>query len=226
MTQRCRIALINPNTNTETTRMMQGIARQALPRSNAVMLEGRTVPLGQDLIADERALEAAALVVQEYGVCVAAEGFDALIISAFGDPGLTALRDQLDIPVTGIAEAGIAEAAADGRPYAIVTTTPALRESLHSTAARYGYAASLVSIRMTEGDAAHTMQDAERMTRALLESCRQAIDIDGAEAIVIGGGPLASAAQVIAGQLNVPVIEPIPAAVRLTLQRCRRFVLR
>lgn len=215
----CRIALLNPNTSLETTQMMLGIARRALPAFCSATLEGRTVPSGESLIVDERALGNAALVVENYGMRIAWEGFNAIIISGFGDPGLMALRERLHIPVTGLAEAGIAEAAAGGRRYAIVTTTPELHNSLQNTAERYGHAGSLVSIRITTGDLMNTMRDLARMTSALMESCRQAIELDGAEAIVIGGGPLASAARIIAPQLGVPVIEPIPAAVRLTLQR-------
>lgn len=214
-----RIALLNPNTNADTTQMMLGIARQAL--SAGVQIEGRTAPTGEPLIVEETALAAAALVVQDYGMQLAAEGFDALIIAGFGDPGLLALRERLAIPVTGIAEAGIAEAAAGGRRYAIVTTTPSLLASLRRTAAQYGHADTLVSVRITAGDMMHTMQNTSRMAAALLESCRQAIRLDGAEAIVIGGGPLASAAQIIAPQLDVPLIEPVAAAVRLAVQRCR-----
>jgi allantoin racemase len=218
-TSRRRIALLNPNTNANTTQMMLGIAQQALLASH-VVIEGRTAPRGQSLIANESALAEAAQVVQEYGPQVAAEGFEALIVAAFGDPGLVALREQLDIPVTGIAEAGIAEAAAGGRRYSIVTTTPDLRNSLQRLARRYGQAEALASIRITRGDVQSVMRDPLRMAEALLDSSREAIELDGAEAIVIGGGPLASAARAIAALLGVPVIEPVVAAVRLSLQRC------
>jgi Asp/Glu/hydantoin racemase len=214
----CRIALLNPNTNADITRMMLEIARQAVPAG--AVLEGRTAPVGRALISDETGLAEAAHVVEEYGQVLTAEGFDAIIISGFGDPGLQALRQRVKVPVTGIAEAGIAEAAERGRRYAIVTTTPALCDSLAQTASRYGHAASLVAIRITEGDMLTVMQDPALLAAALLKSCRQAIDTDGARAIVLGGGPLARAAQAIAPLLEVPVIEPVGAAVRLTWRRC------
>jgi Asp/Glu/hydantoin racemase len=214
-----RIALLNPNTNVDITRMMLDIARQAVPAG--AVLEGRTAPTGRRLISDEAGLEEAAQVVAACGVVLEAEGFDAIIISGFGDPGLRALRARVSVPVTGIAEAGITEASAGGRRYSIVTTTPALYASLLQTATAYGYGASLASIRITDGDMQANMRDAQTMAAALLHSCRQAIDVDGAEAIVLGGGPLASAAQIIAPQLDVPVIEPVSAAVRLAWSRCR-----
>jgi allantoin racemase len=214
-----RIALLNPNTNADITRMMLDIARQAVPAG--AVLEGRTAPTGRRLISDEAGLEEAAQVVAAYGAILEGEGFDAIIISGFGDPGLQALRARVSMPVTGIAEAGIAEAAAGGRRYSIVTTTPTLQASLRQTAEGYGHGESLVSIRITDGDMLANMRDAVTMAAALLQSCHQAVDVDGAEAIVLGGGPLASAAHIIAPQLGVPVIEPVAAAVRLAWARCR-----
>eukprot|EP00277_Geminigera_cryophila_P009192 CAMPEP_0179409324 /NCGR_PEP_ID=MMETSP0799-20121207/2633_1 /TAXON_ID=46947 /ORGANISM="Geminigera cryophila, Strain CCMP2564" /LENGTH=78 /DNA_ID=CAMNT_0021180979 /DNA_START=134 /DNA_END=367 /DNA_ORIENTATION=- len=62
------------------------------------------------------------------------------------------------------------------------------------------------------------MGDKERLEGALRQACQRAVD-GGAESIVIGGGPLAVAARAIAQDFHVPLIEPIPAAVRLALVR-------
>jgi Asp/Glu/hydantoin racemase len=39
-------------------------------------------------------------------------------------------------------------------------------------------------------------------------------DDDGADAVIIGGGPLGQAAEQLAGTLQRPLIAPIPAAAR------------
>jgi Asp/Glu/hydantoin racemase len=207
-----RIALLNPNTDPRATELMLASARGALPRWAAI--EGRTAPRGSPLIVDDAALEAAADVVAAFGPVVAREGFDALIVSGFGDPGLPRLRELLPVPVVGIAECGIGEAGAGGRRYSIVTITPALHASLRRSAERYGQAANLASIRFTEGDPLALARDDERLADALLRACRTAVERDGARAIVIGGGPLVRAANAIAPQLAVPVVEPVAAAVR------------
>ena len=48
----------------------------------------------------------------------------AIIIAAFGDPGLEELRAEVDVPVFGIREQAFHEAARDGRPFGVATTTP------------------------------------------------------------------------------------------------------
>lgn len=212
----CRIALINPNTNTEATELMLVSARQGLPAH--VRVEGRTVRQGPALITHPQALDEAARIVADYGVEVAAEGFDAIIISGFGDPGLQALRQRVNIPVFGIAQASITEAAQGGRRYAIVTVTPDLHASLRQTADTHGQEGTLVSIRFTDGPLADVMTTPQHLQAALLVACETAVAVDGAQAIVIGGGPLAQAAQAIAQQLHIPVIDPVASAVQLVIK--------
>jgi len=207
-----RIVLLNPNTNAQATQLMVESARRSLPLFAS--LEGRTAPGGVALITDEAALAAAAVVVHEYGLALADEGFDAMVIAGFGDPGLAGLRARLAIPVAGIAEAGIHEAGAGGRSYAIVTITPALHASLRGSAQAYGHGSNLASIRFTAGDPEALARDPARLDAALLDASLRAVNQDGARAIVIGGGPLAAAANRIAAQVPVPLIEPVAAAVR------------
>jgi allantoin racemase len=212
----CRIALINPNTSTQATDLMLASARQGLPAH--VRVEGRTVRQGPTLITHPKALDEAARIVADYGVEVAAEGFDALIISGFGDPGLEALRQRVNIPVFGIAQASITEAAQGGRRYAIVTVTPDLFASLLQAANTHGQAGKLASIRFTDGPLADVMTTPQNLQAALLAACETAVTVDGAQAIVIGGGPLAQAAQAIAQQLHIPVIDPVASAMRLAVK--------
>lgn len=217
-----RIALVNPNASAEVTTMMLGIARRAIPADalGHLTLEGFSASEGPPLITDEAALAEAAAAMPARMASIAAQGFDGFIISGFGDPGLLAVRHQLALPVTGIAEAGMAEAARDGRRFAIVTTTTSLYDSLIRTARDYGYADALAAVRITPGDVHEVMHDPVRMAEALLACCEQAVRIDGAEAIVLGGGPLASVAEGIGARIGVPLVEPVAAAVRLAWQRC------
>lgn len=208
-----RLLLINPNTSAATTDAMLAIARDAAP--DGVVIEGATARFGAALITDEAALSVAAEAVLDVP---RPGGLDGIIVAAFGDPGLGTLRRSLAIPVTGIAEAGMAEAARHGR-FVVVTTTPALAGSIARTAARYGHGQAFAGVRLTTGEPADLMADPARLFTALASACRDAIGEDGASAIVIGGGPLATAAHALRQSITVPVIEPIPAAVRLALAR-------
>ena len=207
-----RIALINPNTSAATTEAMRRIAARAAPIAEVA---GLTAPFGAPLITDAEALAIAARAVTALAPQLA--GFDAVIVAAFGDPGLEALRERLPTPVTGIAEAAMREAARNGRPFAVATTTPELRSGIDAKAVREGRRTYLGTW-VTPGDPAVLMADPPALAAALEAACWKAIDA-GARAVVIGGGPLGEAAEVLSGRLPVPVIAPIPAAMRLALAR-------
>lgn len=211
-----RLLLINPNTNVATTERMVVIAREAAPRG--VAIEGLTAAFGAPLITEPGALAVAADAVVALVDGIDTQTGDGIIVAAFGDPGLERARAVASCPVTGIAEAGLAEAAQGGRRFAVATTTSDLVDSIAGLVRRYGHGDHFVGTYLTAGDVDGLMRDPDRLTEALEDACRAAI-ADGAEAVVIGGGPLAVAARAIAPRIIVPVVEPIPAAVRLALHR-------
>lgn len=211
-----RLVIINPNTTVATTVSMVEIARRAAPQ---VEIQGLTAPFGVPLITNETALEEASRAVLALRADSAVQGADGIIVAAFGDPGLIELREHIGAPVTGIAEAGMAEAAAGGRRFAVVTTTPELVAAISRRAERYGHGKAFAGTWLTSGDPSEVTNDPARLVDALGEACRRAKVEGGVDAILIGGGPLAKAARALAGSLDLPIMEPVPAAVRLGLAR-------
>lgn len=209
-----KIALINPNTNPKTTAAMCQIARQAAPAG--VQIIGLTAPFGAPLIVNETALSEAALAVE--ALIDQLQDFDGVIVSAFGDPGLELLRDRLSCPVVGIAEAAMRAAGAAGRRFAVATTTPDLRRAIAARAAAGGHA-QFAGTWITRGDPLDVMADPAALVEALELACGAAIAEGGAQAVIIGGGPLAEAAESLRHRLAVALIAPIPEAVKLLLSR-------
>lgn len=212
------IALLNPNTSTATTQLMTRICNGVA--AGRAAFEGHTMVMGPPVVADEKALFAAGSQIITIGENLAAHGVSGLLIAGFGDPGLAALRLRVDIPVTGIAEAGIAEAAKANRRFSIITTTPDLCKAIHRKVEESHALGCLASLRVTTGDFEETMGNIEKMSAALLALANQCIEDDGAEAILIGGGPLAPAAHRIAQEISVPIVEPVKAGAMLALDRC------
>lgn len=210
-----RLAVLNPNTNTATTAHMVGIVRALMPAG--VSVEGHSMSLGPAIVTDEAALAAAARQIETVGRSLASDGVAGILIAGFGDPGLAVLRAALPIPVTGIAEAGMAEAAARGR-FSIITTTPDLQRSILSLVEGYGHKEALASLRITPGIAEQVMADPEGLQRALTAIARDCA-ADGAASVLIGGGPLARAARAVSDAIDLPVIEPVAAGARLALRR-------
>lgn len=204
-----RVRLVNPNSNAAATERMVAAARAAAPAWLEV--EGYTTAASPLLIVDEVGATAAEAAV----AAAAGRDFgdeDGIILSAYIDPGIAAVRAAVGVPVVGIGEASMRAAAAIGR-FAVAMTTPGLVEVVRRYAGRLGLADQLVAVPSTTDEPRALMADAGRVKAALDRLVRQAVDEAGAEAVVIGAGPLADAARELAATSPVPLIEPVPAAV-------------
>ena len=118
-----KILLINPNTTPQLTDRLMASARQVLAAGtelDAVTAE-RGVPYistrSEAVVGGASVLEILAERHQDY---------DGAIIAAFGDPGLGAARELFDLPVVGMAEAGMHSACMLGGRFSIVTFAQAL----------------------------------------------------------------------------------------------------
>jgi Asp/Glu/hydantoin racemase len=209
-----RILLINPNSSDATTAMMVGIAERVMPKSISVV--GATATRSPSMIVTAAALDAAADEVVEIGMRRSG-AMAGVIVSAFGDPGLASLQRQLPIPVVGICQASMLEAAADDRRFGVATTTPELVAAIGRRARDYGLEHLFTGTRLTAGDPHAVTADPLRLRDALAAAVTQCFDDDGADAVIIGGGPLGQAAEDLAKTLRRPIVAPIPAAARRVL---------
>jgi allantoin racemase len=201
------ILLMNPNSSTATTETMVAIARRSLPE-----VIGWTAPSGPALLTSMAYLAAAAELVAQAELPDTLRG---VIVAAFGDPGRAALAAKLQLPVVGIGEAAALAASAEGRRYAVATHTPGLVTGIDALMRSYADANYLGTF-LTEGDPLDLASDPQRLDTALLSAMMRAHDA-GAEAVIIGGGPLGEAAERLRPLAPCALIAPIPEAARLML---------
>lgn len=216
-----RLLIVNPNTNDATTRMLVTVAEEHLDGADATV-RGVTAAIGPAMITNPDALGAAATqVVAAARSALAETPADAVIVGAIGDPGVAELRRELPIPVLGIGEAAVRTAASGGRRFGLVTTTSELAESLVALVARHAPLARFTGLRLTPTAAEVLSADPAGQLRELTAAALEA-RADGAEAIVVAGGPLSASARALAALSSVPIIEPVPSAVAMVLRRLDR----
>lgn len=210
------ILLINPNTSARSTEMMLAVARLVLPPG--IALRGIGAARGAAMILDEAGLAESEAEVVRIGLAEH-QASDAVVVAAFGNPGTGTLRAMLSIPVIGIGEAAIREAASGGRRFGIATTTPGLVRSIEEGVRRLGLAAGFTGVRVPAGrDPLTLAADPADQDDELAAAATRCIELDGAEAVVIGGGPLSDTAARLRRRLQTPIIEPVPAAIQYLLE--------
>ncbi len=209
------ITLINPNSNAAATESMAELAR--LETAGVADVVGISNDSAPPLLTTPQDMLDAVPGVVALGVEAAAdERVAAIIVSAFSDPGLEELRAAVEIPVFGIGEEVFHEAARNERPFGIATVTPdqGLIDSFRDKAEALGYAHLYRGVRVTPGDPTELVQSAYRLDTALAEAVQTAITEDGAEAVIMGGGPLSASALRLQPQFEVPLVVAVNAAAR------------
>ena len=207
------ILLINPNTNVQTTAMMVQLVQQQLPSSWRV--HGVTAAHGVSMITNAQELQTAGVQVQ---ACWAdaqshtSPRWDGVILACYADPEIEWLRTATGIPTVGIGEASMLAASAGQRRFGIATTTPDLDPAMLEQVHALGLQALYTGARYTSGNPMQLFAQADALHQQLLSAVVQCAQSDGAQAVVIGGGPLGQAAQALASQTDTPLIAPLTAA--------------
>ncbi len=211
------ILIINPNTSDSVTALLQSHAQKEAGAEAHVQVV--TARFGAPYISCEASYAVAAHATLDAWAGVVARNAtppDAVLIGCFGDPGLFALREASAVPVTGLAEAAFAEAAAYGR-FAIVTGGQRWKPMLERIAGNLGYGPSLGGIVTVEPTGAQLAQDPIAARALLAEACLQAARQFDVQSIILGGAGLAGLAAKVQAQVGVPVIDSVLAGIRQTL---------
>lgn len=139
---------------------------------------------------------------------------DAVIVAAFGDPGLLALREVLPCPVTGLTEAALASACLLGQRFSIVAISQRIRAWYAETVHAYRLEGRLASIRGLDEPLADIGDVQASQGERLVQLAERCVREDGADVIVLAGAPLAGLARSIGGRIPVPVVDGVSSAVR------------
>jgi Asp/Glu/hydantoin racemase len=225
-----KLLVINPNISNDVTALIEAEAlRSASPGTELVV---RTAGHGveyietrfESLIAAGAVAEIIAGFTREAGPASGgtgddganhAGGIDGVVVAAFGDPGMPALKELVDVPVIGITEAALCAAALQGHRFSIIAISDRIRPWYLDCVERFGLGGRLASIRSINeslagiGSVQHDFKD------TLLALSRQAVAEDGADVVILAGAPLAGLARELGGQIPVPVVDSISAGIRM-----------
>lgn len=206
-----RILLINPNTSSGLTELMVTAARGVASAGTEV--EPVTATRGVPYISTRSEALIGGLNVLEI-LAERHRSVDAAIVAAFGDPGLAEARELYDLPVVGLAEAGMLTACMLGGRFSVVTFAQALGPWYHECVARNRLEARCAGIRLLDGAFSSIEAVQEEKEFLLVALANRAVEQDGADVIVLAGAPLAGLAQRVRDRIPVPVVDCAEAALR------------
>ena len=205
-----RLLIINPNISESVSELILAEAqRSAAPGTELTML---TADAGVAYI--ETRMEA--LLGGHAALRLAAEhgpSHDAVIVAAFGDPGLAAIRELLPVPVLGMTESALASASLLGHRFSIIAISQRIAAWYREVVTACGFAGRMASLRALDRPLSGIGSVQQEHGERLKQLCEQAVAEDGADVIVLAGAPLAGLARSLRGQLPVPVVDGVSSAV-------------
>ena len=150
-----------------------------------------------------------------------AEGFDAAIVGCFSDPGLDAAREAVSIPVIGPGEASVHLALQAADRFSVLSPGEGGGARTRAFLRAMGLESRLASVRgvglsvpdMARAAGEGRLEEAVDRIAAPAAAC---VEEDGAEALIFGCMSMAflDPTPQIAARVNVPVINPVLAALR------------
>jgi allantoin racemase len=218
-----RITLINPNTSRAMTAKIAVAAREAAgPDVEIVAVCPESGPAAIESHYDEA--HAAVAIAELILADRAAGGSDGYVIACFGDPGVDAARELVNVPVVGIAEAAMHVAVLSGRTFGIVTTLSRTLGRAQDLLHRHGFERACVAAYGT----GIPVLDLEDATGEALDEiagwCERAVRCDGADVVVLGCAGMADLCRRLTERVGVPVVDGVAAGVGLVTAMVRMRV--
>ena len=143
-----------------------------------------------------------------------ADGYDAVVLACFSDPGLEAARELVSIPVVGIEESTLHVAAQLGHRFTILTARNQRVPGKIEHVVGSGLESKLASVRPLEMSVLEMDAQPERTKKRAMEVATKAANEDGAEVVILGCAGLAGYAADMEQGLGLVVLDPSPIGLK------------
>ncbi|MEM3626813.1 MAG: aspartate/glutamate racemase family protein [Candidatus Bathyarchaeia archaeon] len=143
------------------------------------------------------------------------QGYDAAIINCFDDPGLQAAREQVSIPVYGIGETSMVLATLFGHKFAVISTGKNSRAVYERKALKLGLSQRIAYSIGIDVGVLDLRSNEAAVKQMILDEAKRAIEVYGAEVIVLGCGGMTGFAEELEHKIHVPVIDPMIATFKI-----------
>lgn len=186
-------------------------------------------PVSIESVTDE--VFAGPLLLQE-AILAEREGYDAFVVYCFSDLAITALRENVDIPVIGPGECALAAADILSNKFCVITTVEGNVSRTYRRLMQNPITQKkLSSVRALNIPVAELRDDPDATCVYLKKVCAEAVAEDGIDTVVLGCLGLAQYGEEVEKECGVKVIDPAfvalgcaELAARLTLKPSRRSV--
>lgn len=139
--------------------------------------------------------------------------YDALSIACFYDPGIRELKEALNIPVIGIAQASYMLAQTYGHSFSIIVGRQKNIPKMKDNTLLYGLRDKVASWKSLDMTVEELRIYPEKAAEIADQLTKEAIEKDGAEVVILGCGALSGVEVELQKKYGIPVINPVIAGI-------------
>jgi allantoin racemase len=143
------------------------------------------------------------------------EGFNAVVIGCFYDPGLREARELVKIPVVGVCEASlhVASMISAGK-YNVLVGRKKWIPKMADNARNYGFESKIATWRVLNLTVPE-MRDVDKTVNAIIRESKKSKELDLAECVVLGCTGMAGLAKKASQEVGIPILDPVLMGVRM-----------
>lgn len=199
-----KIFIINPNSDSEMTKVIQEAADNFAGKDIEVVCQSTPgAPKFIETYEDEvKAAPGMIKLLRENE-----DEFDAFIIACHDDPNLDTMKEISKKPVVGIGEASMKIASMLGHRFSVVSTSKHSIPIKESLVKKYDLQEALASVRAPKEEIGEKSEEEKYM-----EAAQSAIEEDRTEVIVLGCAGMAGLDKRMKEKLGVPVLDGVVCA--------------
>ncbi|MFN7751093.1 MAG: aspartate/glutamate racemase family protein [Pseudomonadota bacterium] len=140
---------------------------------------------------------------------------DAVVLAGFGNVGIHALKEIMDVPVVSISEASMAMACLLGHRFSTLTMLDQFIPYQQDLVRLYGFEAKCASVRSIDINVERAAVDRERTLADLTAQVTRIVSEDRSEVVILACAGLCGYDEALSLQAGVPVIDPVVAGVKM-----------
>lgn len=208
-----KILIVNPNTSDLVLGYMMGSAKRGAHPDT--QLSGMRSPGGTASIDSSYGdYMSAPHMIEAVRRRVAKDKLDAVVLCGFGNVGIFALKEILDIPVVSISESTMALACILGHKFSCITVLPQFIPYQEDIVRLFGFEAKCASVRSININVEDAARERERTLGELKIAVAKIVEEDQAEVIILACGGLCDFDRELTKMSGVPILDPIIVGVK------------
>jgi allantoin racemase len=202
-----KILILNPNTSELVTEKIAEAVRKVAREDADYVVE--RIEHGPEALESYHDETLAYPYILEKVERANAEGFSAVVLAAFCDPGIEALRERSAIPVFGTEETTLAIALLLGNKFSILTEKKHKESVKRQHVRKLGLEQRFAGVRALDMGVVEIAEKGEQVLKRGIQLGRKMIEEDGAEVIVMGCASMAGYQDELSKALGVPILDPV-----------------